>query len=43
MAEEILKVFITMPHEKLKFSNTVNKSDKKRVEIGISVLEAESL
>ena len=43
MAEDILKVFPTIPNENIKFSNTEKKSDKKRVEIGISMLAAEGL
>ena len=43
VAEQILKVFPTIPKEILKFSNTEKKSDKKRVEIGISILAAEGL
>ena len=43
MAKEILKVFPTIPNETIRFSNTENKSDKIRVEIGISILAAEGL
>ena len=37
MAEQILKVFPTIPKEVLKLSNTEKKSDKRRVEIGIYI------
>ena len=37
MAEQILKVFPTIPKEVLKLSNTEKKLDKKRVEIGIYI------
>ena len=43
VAEQILKVLPTKPKEILEFSNTEKKSDKKRVEIGISILAAEGL
>ena len=43
MAEEILKVFPTILNENIKFSNTENKSDKKRVEIVIFIFAAEGL
>ena len=43
MADQILKAFPTIPKEVIKLSNTEKKSDKKRVEIGISILAAEGL
>lgn len=43
MAEEVLKVFPAMPNKKIKLSNTEKKSDRKRVEIGISILAAGGL
>ena len=43
MAVEILKVFPRIPNETIKFSNTENKSGKKQVEVGISILAAEGL
>ena len=43
MAEQILKVFSTIPKEVLKLSNTEKKSNKKRVEIGNFILAAEGL
>ena len=43
MAEEILRVFSTTTIKKIKFSNTENKSKKKRVKIGNFILAAKSL
>ena len=43
LAEDKLKVFQTIPNENIKFSNTENKSDNKRVETGIYILAAEVL
>ena len=43
MAEEILNVFPKIPNSKIKLSNTEEKSDRKRVEIGESILAAGGL
>ena len=40
MAEQILKLFLTIPKEILKLSNTEKKSDKKRINSSSSPLES---
>ena len=43
MAEAILNVFPKIPNSKIILSNSKEKSDRKRIEIGISILAAGGL